>query len=57
MKGIVSNLLILIMSATYFLLAMQAEPITMVLGYVFGGILFAGLMMSTWKAARSREDA
>ena len=43
---IAANFLILAMSVTYFLLAMQAETVTAVLGYVFGVLLALAFIVS-----------
>ena len=39
-----ANVVVFAMSVTFILLAMQAEPITATLGYVFGGLLFIALL-------------
>jgi nicotinamide riboside transporter PnuC len=43
---VAANLLVLAMSVTFFLLAMQAEIVTSVLGYVFGTMLVLAFIVS-----------
>ena len=40
----VTNVVVFAMSCTFILLAMQAEPFTATLGYIFGGLLFLSLI-------------
>jgi hypothetical protein len=40
----IANVVVFAMSVTFIVLAMQAEPITATLGYVFGGLLFIALI-------------
>lgn len=46
MKKTAANILVLMMSVTYFLLAVQAEIVTAVFGYVFGSLLALALLAS-----------
>lgn len=57
MKMITANITVAAMSVTFFLLAGQAEPITKVLGYVFGVILAIALISATLSQAKEHEDA
>jgi hypothetical protein len=41
-----ANILVLAMSVTFFLLAMQAELVTAILGYVFGTLLILAFILS-----------
>jgi hypothetical protein len=41
-----ANILVLAMSVTFFLLAMQAELVTAILGYVFGTLLVLAFILS-----------
>jgi hypothetical protein len=41
-----ANILVLSMSVTFFLLAMQAELVTAILGYVFGTLLILAFILS-----------
>lgn len=56
MKAIMTNLVVLSMSVTYFLLAIQAEIVTAVLGFTFGGLLALALVRATIEQVRS-DDA
>ena len=56
MKAIMTNLIVLSMSVTYFLLAIQAEIVTKVLGFTFGGLLALALIRATIDQMRS-DDA
>lgn len=53
MKAIMTNLVVLSMSVTYFLLAIQAEIVTKVLGFTFGGLLALALVRATIEQVRS----
>lgn len=53
MKAIMTNLVVLAMSVTYFLLAFQAEIVTKVLGFTFGGLLALALIRATMDQMRS----
>lgn len=53
MKAIMTNLVVLAMSVTYFLLAIQAEIVTKVLGFTFGGLLALALIRATMDQMRS----
>jgi uncharacterized membrane protein required for colicin V production len=44
-----TNLLVLSMSTTFILLALQAEIITRVLGFIFGGMLAIAFVLSYFK--------
>lgn len=57
MTVIFSNIIVAAMSVTFFLLAGQAEPVTAVLGYIFGGILAIALISATVKQAKEWNDA
>ncbi len=46
MKTVFVNILVLLMAVTYFLLAVQAEIVTAVFGYIFGSILTLALIAS-----------
>ena len=52
MRAIVSNLLVIAMAVTYFLLAVQAEPITAFFGYLFGGLLVVAVIAATTKLGK-----
>ena len=54
MNAFVPNVFVAAMSVTFFLLAVQAEPFTATLGYVFGGILALALIRQVW--AQAKED-
>jgi hypothetical protein len=56
MRVVISNIIILLMAVTYILLAMQAEIVTAVLGYVFGGIMLLALLRNTWLQTREADD-
>lgn len=56
MKVVISNLVILLMAVTYILLAMQAEIVTAVFGYVFGGMMLLALLRNTWLQTREDND-
>lgn len=49
MKQIMSLLLVVAMAATYVLLAVQAEPVTATLGYVFAVLLTLAVIAQTLK--------
>jgi uncharacterized membrane protein required for colicin V production len=57
MQKIFSNIVVLLMSVTYFLLAIQAEIVTKVLGFIFGGLLALALLRATFEQARTKDDA
>lgn len=57
MQKIFTNLVVLLMSVTYFLLAIQAEIVTKVLGFIFGGLLALALIRATIQQVMRREDA
>jgi uncharacterized membrane protein required for colicin V production len=57
MKTIFTNGILLLMSVTYFLLAVQAETITKVLGFIFGSLLAFALVRATWVQAAGDKDA
>lgn len=57
MQGIFTNLVVLLMSVTYFLLAIQAEIVTKVLGFIFGGLLALALIRATIQQVRTKDDA
>lgn len=57
MRIVLSNLVVVGMAATYFLLAVQAEPVTATFGYIFGGILSLSLIAQTVKQAQRSTDA
>lgn len=52
MKDLIAKLFILGMAVTYFLLAYQAEPVTAVFGYIFGGLLTIAFLLSFGKIER-----
>lgn len=56
MKMVIANILIALMAVTYILLAVQAEPVTAVLGYVFGAILFLALIRQVVAQAKEGDD-
>jgi hypothetical protein len=47
---LVSNVLVLTMAVTFALLALQAEPVTQVLGFVFSALLFIAVVVG-WNRA------
>lgn len=51
---IMTNIFVLAMITTYILLAVQAEPITAIFGYIFAGMLTLALIRQT--IAQGRED-
>ena len=57
MQKIFTNIVVLLMSVTYFLLAIQAEIVTKVLGFIFGGLLALALLRATFEQARTKDDA
>lgn len=56
MTTVVNNIMILLMSVTYILLALQAEIVTAILGYVFGAMLFLALLRNTWLQAQKGDE-
>lgn len=56
MKMVIANILVALMAVTYILLAVQAEPVTAVLGYSFGVILFLGLIRQVVAQAKEGEE-
>lgn len=56
MKMVIANILVALMAVTYILLAVQAEPVTAVLGYSFGVILFLGLIRQVVAQAKEEEE-
>jgi hypothetical protein len=57
MKKILTNLIMVGMAVTFFLLAVQAEPVTAFLGYSFGAIFVLALISSTISDLRGKNDA
>lgn len=57
MRFIFTNIVVLLMSVTYFLLAIQAETVTKVLGFIFGGLLALALVRATIEQVRTKDDA
>lgn len=57
MRVIFTNIFVLLMSVTYFLLAIQAETVTKVLGFIFGSILALALVRATFEQVRTKDDA
>jgi hypothetical protein len=57
MTTVATNLYVLGMAVTFFLLAPQAEPVTGFLGYTFGGVLVLALVIHTLRHAKGGEDA
>ena len=57
MTNVFANIIVALMSVTYFLLAAQAEPVTKTLGYVFGVVLAIALISATIKQAKEWNDA
>lgn len=53
---VIANIIIAGMAVTYILLAVQAEPVTATLGYIFGVILFMALIRQVVAQAREEED-
>ena len=53
MKHVMANLLVLSMSVTYFLLAIQAEMVTKVLGFIFGSLLALALLVQVTKQGKN----
>ena len=56
MKMVIANILVALMAVTYILLAVQAEPVTAVLGYIFGAILFPALIRQVVAQAQEGEE-
>lgn len=56
MKMVIANVLVALMAVTYILLAVQAEPVTAVLGYVFGAILFLAMIRQVVAQAKGGDD-
>jgi hypothetical protein len=54
---ILVNIIVLVMITTYILLAVQAEPVTATLGYVFAGLLLMALIRQTRTSGKDHEDA
>lgn len=50
MATILANIVVMLMSATFVLLAVQAEPFTATLGYLFAGVLFLAVVRQTTQA-------
>lgn len=55
MKTAVPNLVITAMAVTFFLLAVQAEPITKTLGFIFGAVLSLALIRQIFVQAKGEE--
>ncbi len=53
MKNVILNLLILSMSVTYFLLAVQAEIVTKIFGFIFGSVMALSLIAQVIKQAKT----
>jgi hypothetical protein len=53
MKHVVANLLVLAMSVTYFLLAVQAEIVTKTFGFIFGSLLALALLVQVTKQGKN----
>ena len=56
MKTVIPNVFITAMAVTYFLLAVQAEPITRVLGFIFGAILTIAILRQIFIQAKGEEE-
>lgn len=50
----VANVVVFAMSVTFILLALQAEPVTATLGWIFGILLFVSLI---YQFVKRRDDA
>lgn len=55
MKIVISNLIGVLMSVTFFLLAFQAEPVTKTLGIIFGALIAISLIVRI--SAQAGRDA
>ena len=53
---IVSNIVIFAMSMTFILLALQAEPVTATLGWIFGILLFISLIYQFTRRGNAGES-
>lgn len=53
MKKILAPVIPLAMAATYILLAVQAEPVTATLGYIFSGLLVVAVIVQTTQKGNS----
>lgn len=49
-----ANVVVFAMSVTFILLALQAEPVTATLGWIFGILLFVSLI---YQFVKRRDDA
>lgn len=55
MNFTIANIVITCMAVTFFLLAMQAEPFTATLGFVFGAVLFLAVIRQTMQQGREHD--
>ena len=55
MAFIISNVTVTMMAVTFFLLAIQAEPFTAVLGFLFGAILSLAVIRQTIISAKGND--
>lgn len=49
MNQVIANVFVLAIVIELFLLSIQAEPVTAVIGYIFGSILLLALILHTLK--------
>ena len=57
MSFVTANIAITAMAVTFILLAVQAEPFTRTLGFVWAGVLFLAVIRQTLASQRRDEDA
>jgi len=57
MSFVTANIAITAMAVTFILLAVQAEPFTKTLGFVWAGVLFLAVIRQTLASQRRDEDA
>ena len=55
MNFVIANVFVTAMAVTFFLLAVQAEPFTATLGFVFGGVLSLTVIRQTIVSARGND--
>lgn len=56
MKSVGTNIIVLLMAVTYILLAIQAEIVTAILGYVFGSLMALALLRQTWLQSQKGDE-
>lgn len=57
MTFVTANIAITAMAVTFVLLAVQAEPFTKTLGFVWAGVLFLAVVRQTLASQKGNEDA